>query len=194
MVDVNENLRADARNNRDRILKVARDAFATDPEASLHSIARTAGIGQGTLYRHFRTREALVLAVYRKEVDALVELAPALLAEHPAFQAFRVWCDQFAEYGRRKHGIAEVVRAAMSAQDFQQTYWPIVDAVRQLLEACHRSGEIPPGIDAEDFTQLLGCMLHLPPNSDGEARTKRLLALIFRGLSISEDSEGRSPT
>ena len=188
------NLRADAQANRDRILEVARDSFATDPEASLHSIARTAGIGQGTLYRHFRTREALVLAVYRNEVDALVRQAPALLAEHPPFEAFRVWCDWFAEYGRRKQGIAEVVRAAMSPQDFQETYWPMVDAVRQLMEACERSGDISPGTDPEDFTQLLGCMLHIPPNFDGEARTKRLLALIFRGLSVSADSKGRPPS
>ena len=187
MSDAKVGVRADARANRDRILTVARDAFAADPEASLHSIARTAGVGQGTLYRHFRTREALVLAVYRKEVDALVQLAPALLVEHPPLQAFRAWCDRFVEYGRLKHGIADVVRAAMSAQDFQETYWPMVDAVRQLMGACERSGEIRPGTDAEDVTQLLGCMLHLAPTFDAEARTRRL-------LGASEDNGGRSPS
>jgi AcrR family transcriptional regulator len=189
MADEDETLRADARANRDRILEVARNALAADPAASLHSIARTAGVGQGTLYRHFATREALVLGVYRQAIDALVELSPALLAEHPPLQAFQLWCDQFAEYGRRKHGIADVIRAAMSDQDFQETYWPMVDAVRQLMGACQRSGEIPPGADAEDFLQLLGCMMQLRPTPDGDARAKRLLALAFRGLGARDAPE-----
>ena len=184
MADEDETLRADARANRDRILDVARDALAADPAASLHSIAKAAGVGQGTLYRHFATREALVLGVYRKQIDALVALAPALLAEYPPIQAFRFWCDRFAEYGRRKRGIADVIRAAMSDQDFQETYWPMVGAVRQLMEACERSGEIPPGADAEDFLQLLGCMLQIAPTAEGEARATRLLALAFRGLGV----------
>ncbi len=181
-----ENLRADARANRDRILEVARDALAVDPAASLHSIAKAAGVGQGTLYRHFATREALILGVYRKEIDALVKLAPALLAEHPSLSAFRLWCDRFAQYGRRKHGIADVVRAAMSDRDFEQTYRPMVRAVGQLMGACERSGEIPPGADAEDFLQLLGCMLQIAPTPAGEARAKRLLALAFRGLGAKD--------
>ena len=175
-------LRGDARANRDRILDVARTALAADPEVSLHAIARTAGVGQGTLYRHFPTREALVLGVYRKEIDALVTLAPALIAEHRPLQAFRSWCDRFAQYGRRKQGIAAMVRAAMSDRDFQDTYWPMVDAVRRLIEACERSGEIAPGTEAEDVLQLLGCMMQIPPTPEGEARAERLLALVFRGL------------
>jgi AcrR family transcriptional regulator len=186
MADEDEKLRADARANRDRILDVARDALAVDPEASLHSIARAAGVGQGTLYRHFATREALALGVYRKEIDALVGLAPALLAEHPPLTAFRSWCDRFAESGRMKRGIADVVRAAMSDRDFQETYWPMVDAVRQLMAACERSGEIAPGADAEDFLQLLGCMQQISPTPDGKARARRLLALAFRGLGARD--------
>src|SRR3984885_13053384 len=103
MVD-DGNLRADARANRDRILDVARDAFAADPAASLNSIAKAAGVGAGTLYRHFPSREALVLGIYRKEIDALVALAPMLLTEHAPLQAFRMWCDRLAELGRMKHG------------------------------------------------------------------------------------------
>ena len=186
MMQREEHLRADARANRDRILEVARDALAADPEASLHSIAKTAAVGQGTLYRHFATREALILGVYRREIDALVKLAPALLAKHPSLPAFRLWCDRFAQYGRRKHGIADVVRAAMSDQDFAETYWPMVNAVGQLMEACERAGEISPGADAEDFLQLLGCMLQIAPTPAGEARAKRLLALAFRGLGARD--------
>jgi len=186
-------LRADARANRDRILEVARDALAADPEASLHSIAKAAGVGQGTLYRHFATREALALGVYRKEVDALVALAPELLVEHSPLQAFRLWCDRFAQYGRKKHAIADIVRAAMSDQDFQETYWPMVDAVRQLMVACERAGEMPPGADAEDFLQLLACMMRIAPTPEGEARANRLLALAFRGLGVRDTGSPDRP-
>ena len=181
-----ETQRAAARANRDRILDVARDALAADPKASLHSIAKAAGVGQGTLYRHFATREALVLGVYQRSVDALVELAPALLTEHPPPAALRVWSHRFVQYGRSKQGIADVVRSAMSENDFQQTYRSVVEAVRLLVTACERSGAIAPGTDAEDVTQLLGCMMHLPPTPEGEARAERLLKLVFRGLSVAD--------
>ncbi|MEF2072181.1 TetR/AcrR family transcriptional regulator [Consotaella aegiceratis] len=181
MADTNEK-RADARANRDRILDVAREALAANPQASLHSIAKAAGVGQGTLYRHFPTREALVLGLYRKQIEALVALAPALLADHAPLEAFGMWCDRFAEYGRLKHGIAAIVRAAMTETDFQETYWPMVDAVRQLMEACERSDLIRPGTDPQDVLQLLALLMQMPPTPEGEARTKRLLALVFRGL------------
>lgn len=186
MTDTQAKLRADAQANRDRILEVARDALGADPAASLNAIARTAGVGAGTLYRHFPSREALVLAVYRKEVEALVELAPALLAGRPPLQALRAWCEQLALYGRRKHAMADVVRAAMSDQDFQATYWPMVGAVRRLMQACEASGDIASGADPEDVLQLLGCMLQLPSTPEGRARADRLLALVLRGLGAAD--------
>ena len=181
-----EKLRSDARENRDRILDVARAALAADPAASLNSIAKAAGVGAGTLYRHFPSREALVLGVYRKEIDAAVALAPMLLAEHPPLQAFRMWCDRLAEFGRVKHGVADMLHAVISDRDFQETYWPMVKAVRQLMDACEGSGDIRPGADAEDFLTLLGFLWQIPPTSAGEARVKRLLALAFRGLGIGD--------
>jgi len=181
-----EKLRADARANRDRILDVARAALAADPEASLNSIAKTAGVGQGTLYRHFPSREALVLGVYRKEIDALVELAPSLLAERPPLQAFRLWCDRLAGLGRVKHGIADMLHAVISDQDFQETYWPMVAAVRGLMDACEASGDIHPGGKPEDVLLLLGLLWRIPPGSAGEAQTQRLLELVFRGLGAGD--------
>ena len=179
-------LRADARENRNRILDVAREALAADPAASLNSIAKAAGVGAGTLYRHFPSRESLALGVYRKEIDALVALAPVLLTEHPPLQAFRMWCDRLAEFGRVKHGVADMLHAVISDQDFQETYWPMVKAVRQLMGACEGSGDIRPGADAEDFLMLLGFLWQIPPTSAGEARVKRLLALAFRGLGVED--------
>ncbi|WP_213775298.1 TetR/AcrR family transcriptional regulator [Bradyrhizobium sp. dw_78] len=177
-----ENLRADARANRDRILDVAREALAADPTASLSSIAKAAGVGAGTLYRHFPSREALVLGVYRTEIDALVDLAPRLLAKHPPLEAFRLWCDRLAKFGRMKYGIADIVHAATSEQNIQETYGPLINAVREMMDACKGSGDIHPEVDAEDLLMLLGLLWRIPPNAAGQARTKRLLALIFRGM------------
>ena len=179
-----ENLRADAQANKDRILDVARDALAANPAASLNSIAKEAGVGAGTLYRHFPSRESLVLGVYRKEIDRLVALAPALLATHPPLQAFRRWCDQLAKFGRMKYGVADIVHAAMSEQDTQDTYAPMLNAVRKLMEACKAVGEIDSETDPEDFLVFVGLLWRIPPTSTGEARVRRLLALAFKGLGV----------
>jgi len=183
---VEESLRADARVNRDRILDVARDALATDPAASLNSIAKAAGVGAGTLYRHFPSRESLVLGVYRKEIDTLVALAHALLAKHPPLQAFRIWCDRLAKFGRMKYGVADIVHAATADQDMQKTYQPMLGAVRKLIHACEGSGDIRRGNNPEDFLVLVGLLWRIPPNSGGEAQVKRLLALAFRGLGAKD--------
>ena len=182
-----ELLRADARANKDRILDVARDALAADPAASLNSIAKSAGVGAGTLYRHFPSRESLVLGVYRKEIDTLVALAPTLLAKHPPLHAFRIWCDRLAKFGRTKYGVADIVHAATSNQHIQETYVPMLGAVRQLIEACEGSREIRPGANPEDFLVFVGLLWRIPPTSSGEARVKRLLALAFRGLGANDE-------
>ena len=181
-----ESLRADARANRDRILDVARDALAAAPAASLNSIAKAAGVGAGTLYRHFPSRESLVLAVYRKEIATLVALVPVLLAKHLPLQAFRIWCDRLAKFGRMKYGVADIVHAATSDQDLQETYTPMLGAVRKLMNACEASGDVRPGTDPEDFLMFVGLLWRIPPNSAGEARVKRLLALAFRGLGVED--------
>ncbi len=182
----NDNLRADARINRDRILDVARDALAADPAASLNSIAKLAGVGAGTLYRHFPSRESLVLGVYRKEIDTLVALAPTLLAKHPPLKAFRVWCDRLAQSGKMKYGVADIVHAATSDQNLQETYTPMLGAVQQLIRACEHSREIHAGFDPEDFLVFVGLLWRIPPTSAGEARVKRLLSLAFRGLGAKD--------
>jgi AcrR family transcriptional regulator len=186
MADQDEKLRADARANRDRILDVARAALTADSGASLNSVAKAAGVGAGTLYRHFPSREALLVGVYRKEIDSLVALAPTLLAKHPPLQAFRSWSDKFAQAGRVKHGVADTLRAALSDQDFQETYRPLVGAVRRLLEACEGSGSIRPGARPEDVLALLSCLLRISPTSNANAQTKRVLTLIFRGLGAEK--------
>ncbi len=181
-------LRADARANRERILEVAREALLADAEVSLNSVAKAAGVGAGTLYRHFPSRESLILEVYRKEIETLIALAPELLAKHPPLQAFRLWCDRLAKFGRMKYGVADIVHAATSEQDRQETYRPMLASVRQFLTACKASGEIRRGTDPEDFLMLVGLLWRIPPDASGEARVKRLLALAFRGLGAEDTS------
>ena len=129
-----------------------------------------------------------MLGVYRKEIDALVDLAPRLLAEYPPLQAFRLWCDRLAQLGRLKHGIADMLHAVISDRDFQETFWPMVGAVRKLMDACVGSGDIRPGANPEDFLLLMQFLWQTPPTADGEAQADRLLALIFRGLGARDST------
>lgn len=180
--DSEDKRRTDAIANRNRILDVARDAFAQDPDASLNAITKSAGVGAGTLYRHFPSREALILAVYRKEIQALVDLAPMLLEEHTPLEAFRRWCDRLAEYGRVKSGLSDVIHATITDVDFQETYWPMVSAVGSFLKAGGASGDFRTGVDPEDLLLLLGFLWRTKPGSSGEAQAANLVTLVIEGL------------
>jgi hypothetical protein len=135
----------------------------------------------------------LLLGVYRKEVDALVALAPTLLASHPPLQALRLWFDRFTQTGEVKHGVADTLRAAISDQDFRETCWPLLGPVLQLMEACEASGDINPGGRPEDVLALLSCVLRIPPTSDGKAQTKRILTVLIHGLGAKESLDRTIP-
>ncbi|HEV2364121.1 MAG TPA: TetR/AcrR family transcriptional regulator [Caulobacteraceae bacterium] len=177
-----ERLRADAQQNRARIVEAARVALAAAPDASLNSIAKAARVGPGTLYRHFPNRDALVLEVYRQEIQQLVDLAPALLAAHPPLIALRAWLDRLAHYGRIKHGLADVLHAAMTDSVYMETYRPMVGAIDQLLRACEAAEAVRSGIDAEDLLLLMGFLWRVEPGREGEARAGRLLNLVIDAL------------
>jgi AcrR family transcriptional regulator len=175
-------LRADAQQNRDRILAVAHKSLAADSNASLNSIAKKAGVGPGTLYRHFPNREALVLAVYRHDVQQLAELAPALLERYPPLQALRLWFERLAHYGRIKHGLAGVLHAATSDGLAGETYGPVIGALTALLDACEQSGATRPGLDPDDVLLLMGFLWRIDPSSDAEKRISGLLDIVIDGL------------
>lgn len=181
-----EDLRADARANRERILDVARDLLVADPQASLNSVAKAAGVGAGTLYRHFPNRETLVLALYNKEIATLAALAPTLLAKHPPVRAFQLWCERLVRFGKMKYGVADIVHASTSAEERREHYAPMLGAVRQMMEACEQSGEVEPGTDPEDVLVFLGLLWRIPPTSSGEEQIRRLLRLLLRGIGIHQ--------
>ncbi|WP_330460968.1 TetR/AcrR family transcriptional regulator [Streptomyces sp. NBC_00820] len=174
--------RKDARDNRARILAVAREEIAASSTASLTAIAKKAGVGIGTLYRHFPTREALILELYRRDLQYLIDLAPRLRDEHPPLTALRRWFDEVARYGRLKFGVAEVIHAATDNGREDEFYGPFVQAIAVLLEAGAADGSLKAGIDPEDVLLQLSVLWRIDPARDGEARAARIMGLIVDGL------------
>jgi AcrR family transcriptional regulator len=180
--DQREPLRADAQLNRERILGVAHDALAESGDASLNSIAKRAGVGAGTLYRHFPTREALILAVYQHEVQGLVESVPALLSEHPPLEALRLWFEELAGYVKIKHGLGDALHAATAEDIVSETYGPVTNAIGQLLRAGEDAGTVRPGLDPGDVLLLMGFLWRTGPGEQGKAQAARLLDLVIDSL------------
>jgi AcrR family transcriptional regulator len=176
--------RADAARNRERILAAARAALAAADDintVTMQSVARKAGVGQGTLYRHFPTREDLVLAVYRADVERLIAAAAELSAAHPPREAMRRWLVELAAYGRVKRGVSRVVLAAATRQAISDRWRPqVLGAVQSLLDAGVRAGELRGDLDAEDFWPLLGFLWQEPLP---EERAQRLVAVVLDGLT-----------
>jgi AcrR family transcriptional regulator len=173
-------VRSDARENRARILAAAREAFAEDGATSMNQVAQRAGVGAGTLYRNFPTRETLVLAVYQDEVERITGTVPGLLAEVPPLEALRHWTTDLVEAMRRKHGLGDALSPTAHQAITEQTYGPVVAAITQLLDAGKKDGSIRTDADAGDFLQLTAALWRAP--SGPEDRSPRMLALILDGL------------
>ena len=171
--------RKDALTNRERILTAAREAFAASSSASLSAIARQAGVGIGTLYRHFPSREALIVELYRHDIQHLIDLAPALAASRPPLEALRLWFGEVARYGQLKYGAAEIIHAATSDEEY---YEPFVRAIAVLLDHGAADGSVKKGLDPEDVLLQLSVLWRIDPERDGEARAERILGLIIDGL------------
>jgi AcrR family transcriptional regulator len=178
--DAERPLRSDARRNRDKIVAVARTAFTVaDDTVPLEGIAREAGVGIGTLYRHFPTREALVEAVYAAELDDVTDSAPAMLGEFPPDVALRAWLDRYAQFFVVKRGMINTLRAGWSAGRITpRTRERINAVVTMFLSAGARSGSLRADVQADDVTaMLLGIFLSTAPNDTPE-QTGRLLDLL----------------
>ncbi|SDY63525.1 TetR/AcrR family transcriptional regulator [Herbiconiux ginsengi] len=185
--------RADAQRNRARILEVAYPAFADDPEVSLNAIAKLAGVGPGTLYRHFPTREALVLAVYQEEVANLVASVDDLLRENEPLDAFRSWARALAVHARMKHGLGEALTSDAAQAVIGATWGPVSRAIATLLEAAATRGDIRAGIDPNDVILLLSCLWRVPAGEAGLIQADRLLEMIVGSLQCGPvpDPSGR---
>lgn len=177
-----EPVRVDALRNREHILAVARDAFTESGTASMNAIAKRAGVGAGTLYRHFPTREALILAVYRHDVPRLLDSVGQEIADHEPLDAFRIWFRRLAAFVRMKHGLGDALHTAAVQDAINETYAPLMAAVGTLLDACAAAGSLRPGLDPADVLALLSCLWRADDGKPGTAQIDRLMDLAIQGL------------
>ncbi|MDX3524999.1 TetR family transcriptional regulator [Streptomyces sp. ID05-39B] len=179
-------LRADARRNRQRLLDVAVRAFSErGTDASLEAIAKEAGVGIGTLYRHFPTREALLEAAYRNEVARVCDSAEELLAQYPPDQALRVWMDRFIDYLATKQGMADALKAVIASGDsdpFAESLDRISTAISTLLKAGAEAGVLRSDVDPLDVGFSLGGILLITTDKGLRDRAGRMLDLLLDGL------------
>jgi AcrR family transcriptional regulator len=190
--------RADALRNRERVLEAAKTVFsAGGSEASLEAVAREAGVGIGTLYRHFPTREALYEAVYRREVEQLGELAQQLKSEAEPVEALRRWLRANVEFVATKKGMAAALALAAGPPSELSafSYERLTKAVAVLLAHAVAAGEIRADVGPEDLLRtLVGmCLLHDQPG--WQASVIRMLDVLVDGLRAQAGKEParRSP-
>ena len=180
--------RADAQRNRERVLEAAKTVFsAGGPDASLEAVAREAGVGIGTLYRHFPTREALYEAVYRREVEQLGELAEELKSDGAPVEALRRWLRANVEFVATKKGMAAALALAAGSPPSELTAFSferLTKAVGTLLDRAAASGEIRTDVSPEDLLRtLVGmCLLHDQPG--WQAGVIRMLDVLVDGLRV----------
>jgi AcrR family transcriptional regulator len=175
-------LRADAQRNRGQILSAASQAFTKcGLEATLEGIAKDAGVGIGTLYRHFPTREALIEAAYRSELASVCDASPELLGKLPPADALRAWMDRFIDYMARKHGMADALRAVLAsgANPYAQSFDLLIGAVQPLLDAGVAAGQLRSDISAADLLVSIGGVGGAAADRE---QAGRLLDLLLDGL------------
>ncbi|MFI6335087.1 TetR/AcrR family transcriptional regulator [Streptomyces sp. NPDC050535] len=178
-------LRSDAQRNRERILAVALTELTRSADAPLSVIAKKAGVGQGTFYRNFPNREALVLEVYRYEVQQVADTAATLLETRAPDQALREWMDRLAQYAMAKAGLADALRKATNPQPgtlARLGHGPVSSAVTLLLRANEEAGTIRPGVTPDDFVLAIAGLWQIDPHGDWQPRARRLLDLVMDGL------------
>lgn len=178
-------MRADAQQNHERLLAVAAQAFAQEGTgASLKAIAKEAGVGIGTLYRRFPTRENLVEAVYRNEVALLCAAAPELLTDHSPLEALRGWMARFVDLMATKHGMGEALHAVLVAEDDRmRTRYLLRDALAVLLDAGVADGLIRAGLDPYEVLMGLGGMTLIAAGNDQRELALRLVDLLISGIA-----------
>jgi AcrR family transcriptional regulator len=176
--------RSDARRNRERILAVALEELTRSADAPLSAIAKKAGVGQGTFYRHFPNREALVLELYRHEMQQVADSAAELLAAHAPDRALREWMDRLARFALTKVGLADAIRQAAGAPGSpgRPGPAPVLAAAEVLLRAAEEAGTIRPGVSADDFFLAIAGLWQIGPSEDWQARAGRLMDLVMDAL------------
>lgn len=179
--------RADARRNEKTLLDAAAAAFiASGVDVPVRDIAARAGVGVGTIYRHFPTRADLIVAVYRHQVEALAEAGPTLLADSAApHAALARWIDTFVDFLVTKHGLAEALQSDDAAFEALHAYFldRLVPVCAQLLDAAAAAGEIRPDVDAYELLRGVG-NLCIGADSNPRYDARRMVGLLIAGLRL----------
>ena len=177
--------RSDAVANRDLIVEAARAELSKSNGAAadlrLHGVAKSAGVAQGTLYRHFPTREHLLAEVYRNELTQLVEAVPPLLAEHPPLRALTCWLQRLVEYARVKRGVMMAIEASAWHDLYSDQHDRLDEALGTLLDRGKEAGQVRADVDAADVILLLGALSRIPA-SEWDTRANTIVAVIVDGL------------
>jgi AcrR family transcriptional regulator len=176
--------RADAERNRDRIMEVAKDAFTRfGAEASLDDIARHAGVGAGTLYRHFPSREALIEAVYRTEVGKLAAAEQHFAETMPPIEALRAWMLLFVDYIAAKKIIAPVMNTLLggASKVFESTHEQVWGAIRSLVKRAIKSGDIRKDLDPIDLLRALIGVSNVATGPEWQQSARRLVDILITG-------------
>ena len=176
--------RTDAQRNRQRILEVAKEAFTRlGANASLDDIARQAGVGPGTLYRHFPTRDALIEAVYRAEVEKLAAAAPNFAAVMPPLEALRAWMRLFVDHIAEKQIIAPALNSLVGGPSklYEGSRGQMQGAIDALVKRAIKSGEIRKDLDPFDLLRALIGVSHVASSPDWQQSAKRLVDILITG-------------
>jgi AcrR family transcriptional regulator len=182
--------RADAQQNDDSLLEAAKAVFAeSGVDAPVRSIAERAGVGVGTLYRHFPLRSDLISAVFRREIDACVDAAPALEADYPTGEALDRWIMRYTQFVATKRGLAAALHSGGATYEPLAEYFSIrlTPTLRRLLDAALASGEITHDVDPAEFLGAVANLCHAggPPGSGSAGRAERMVQLLLAGLRTS---------
>jgi AcrR family transcriptional regulator len=175
-------VRADAQRNLDTLLETAKAVFATSGvDAPVREIAEKAGVGIGTVYRHFPQRADLIAAVFRHEIDACAEAAPILAAKHKPGAALAKWMQRYAKFVATKRGLAPALHSGDPAFGTLRAHFEqrVGGALRELLESAVAAGEIRNDIESDELLHAVASLC-MPAQDDG--RAQRMVALLVDGL------------
>jgi AcrR family transcriptional regulator len=177
-------MRADALRNIDGLLQAAKTVFATSGvDAPVRQIAEQAGVGVGTVYRHFPQRADLIAAVFRREIDACADAAPAMAAQYDTGEALARWMQRYAAFIAAKRGLATALHSGDPAYDALPAYFEarLRPALRSLLDAAVAAGEVRADIEPDELLGAVG-RLCMQAREERPGQTERMVALLVDGL------------
>jgi AcrR family transcriptional regulator len=178
--------RADAERNRTRLLETAKAAFAENgSDTNLDAIARAAGVGIGTLYRHFPTRDALIEAVYRNETTQLAEAATRLIQTHAPMEALREWMLLFVDYMETKQGISEALNSIVggTSELYAISTEQMREAIKMLLDRATTNGAVRVQMDPFDLLRAVAGVAYVGAGPDWKQAARRMVDIVIAGIS-----------